>query len=141
MIVCAAGDIHGAIDRVYKEVLNSKRIEVQRDTIAALQRKIADNQDLTDRRIENALIKYRSMIYTRYEWKNGTGFRKGIVSDVYDDGRFTIIRMKKDNQGLMAVTAEIDGKKEMLEYKPEGDNMYKIVGVYVWTDMFCRRRR
>ena len=55
---------------------------------------------------------------------------KELISDVYDDGRFTFIRFVGGNRGLLAVTAEIDGKKELIEYKKDSTDIYKICGIY-----------
>ncbi len=55
---------------------------------------------------------------------------KELISDVYDDGRFTFIRFVAGNRGLLAVTAEIDGKKELIEYKKDSTDIYKICGIY-----------
>jgi type IV secretory pathway VirB9-like protein len=63
------------------------------------------------------------MIYARYEWKEP-------VTDVYDDGRFTYIRFKKDNRGLLAVTAEIDDKMEMVQYELDSENVYSVAGIF-----------
>lgn len=99
--------------------------------IAELQGSLEEEKTISDRRIEQALSKYRTMIYTRYEWDNGFSFKgKDLVTDVYDDGRFTYIRLKADNRGLMAVTAEIDDKMEMVEYKLDSENIYKVAGIY-----------
>ncbi len=62
--------------------------------------------------VMDALRKYRYHIFTRYNWSTGSGFAgKNIISDVYDDGRFTYIRLSNPNRGLMAVQAEVGGKK------------------------------
>lgn len=108
-----------------------KRTELLEDTISKLNREIADQNLQINKRIENSLRKYRSYIYTRYTWSKGSGFMgKELISDVYDDGRFTFIRFASDNRGLLAVTAEIDGKKELIEYKKDSTNIYKISGIY-----------
>lgn len=99
--------------------------------VADLQRTLEQEQVVSAQRTEQALIKYRTMIYTRYEWNKGTGFKgKDLVTDVYDDGRFTYIRFKEDNRGLLAVTAEIDQKMEMVEYKLDSENIYKVAGIF-----------
>jgi hypothetical protein len=77
------------------------------------------------------ITKYRAMIYTRYEWSAGMGFKGGdLVTDVWDDGRFTFIRVKEDHRGMLAAKAEVDGQEEVLEYKPDSNNVYKISGIY-----------
>jgi type IV secretory pathway VirB9-like protein len=91
--------------------------------VAELQRNIEEERTNSGRRINQALRKYRTMIYARYEWKEP-------VTDVYDDGRFTYIRFKKDNRGLLAVTAEIDDKMEMVQYELDSENVYSVAGIF-----------
>jgi len=108
-----------------------KKSELLEGKIRELNREIADKDLLINKRVEDALRKYRSYIYTRYTWSKGSGFMGSeLISDVYDDGRFTFIRFTADNRGLLAVTAEIDGKKELIEYKKDSTDIYKICGIY-----------
>jgi hypothetical protein len=99
--------------------------------IGELQKALDSERTLSDERVEGVIAKYRSMIYTRYEWDEGLGFKGGdLVTDVWDDGRFTFIRVKADHRGMLAAKAEVDGKEEMLEYKPDTNYVYKISGIY-----------
>jgi len=108
-----------------------KKSELLESKITELNKEITEKDLLINKRIEGSLRKYRSYIYTRYTWSKGSGFMgKKLISDVYDDGRFTFIRFTADNRGLLAVTAEIDGKKELIEYKKDSTNIYKICGIY-----------
>ncbi len=108
--------------------INQKRLQ---DQIRLLQAGLSREKKRSEQKIDDVLKKYRSFIYTRYQWKDGKGFKgKGLVTDVYDDGRFTFIRMVPDNRGMMTVTAKIDGNKEMIEYVAESDTVYRISGIY-----------
>lgn len=100
--------------------------------IRNLQQKLANNRKVSQKKAEIALQKYRSYIYTRYVWDEGTGFMgSDAISDVYDDGRFTYIRMKHDNKGLLSVSADIDGTEEFVEFKfDDKNNIYKVPGIY-----------
>jgi len=99
--------------------------------MAELQRQLQQEQAISAKRAEQALIKYRTYVYTRYNWDKGSGFMgKDLISDVYDDGRFTYIRFQEGNRGLLAVTAEVDDKMEMVESKLDSENIYKIAGIY-----------
>ena len=99
--------------------------------VADLQKDLHSEKTLSDERVEGVIAKYRSMIYTRYEWGGGMGFKgNDLVTDVWDDGRFTFIRVKEDHRGMLAAKAEVDGKEEMLEYKPDSNYVYKISGIY-----------
>ncbi len=80
----------------------------------------------------NALDKYRETIYTGYDFPKGNGwFSSNFVDDVYDDGRWTYIRVKSDNRGVMAIYGEIDGKKNILQFSyDEVSKIYRIAGIY-----------
>lgn len=82
-----------------------------------------------------AVRKYRYHIYTRYNWKASTSRRSFIgsdlISDVYDDGRFTYLRLTNDNKGLPAIEAVINGEPELIEAKyDEVADLYRVVGIY-----------
>lgn len=80
----------------------------------------------------DALHAYRNQIYTRYEW-NGRKrfFNQSVVTDVWDDGRWTYIRIKSDNKGLMQVTAMVQGKEELIDYGYDSDQrVYQLAGIY-----------
>lgn len=119
-----------------KEVSNykspeEKKYQLLEDKISELNREIAGKDLEISKRIESALCKYRSYIYTKYTWSKGSGFMgKELMLDAYDDGRFTFIRFVEGNRGLLAVTAKVDGEKELIEYKKDSTNIYKICGIY-----------
>ncbi len=78
------------------------------------------------------LAEYRTKIYTGYVWDGGNEhFGKNIVSDVYDDGRFTFIRVTHDNKGILQLRTRIAGKEEMIEYDyDEAKKLYTVAGIY-----------
>ena len=80
----------------------------------------------------DALHAYRSQIYTRYEWKGGKSFfNESNVTDVWDDGRWTYVRINTDNKGLMQVTAIVQDKEELIEYDYNSDQrVYQLAGLY-----------
>lgn len=82
--------------------------------------------------VDQALRKYRYHIYTRYNWDSGNGFMgSDLISDVYDDGRFTYIRLRNDNKGLMTIAAHLNGKEEVVEARYDDvSKMYRVVGIY-----------
>lgn len=99
--------------------------------IMELRQQLSKERELSTKRIDGVIAKYRSMIYTRYKWSVGFGFKGSeLITDVWDDGRFTFLRTKADHRGLMAAKAEVDGKEEMIEYKTDSDYVYKIAGIY-----------
>ncbi|EMO4164859.1 TrbG/VirB9 family P-type conjugative transfer protein [Morganella morganii] len=82
--------------------------------------------------VSEALQRYRYFIYTRYNWSTGSGFSgKNIISDVYDDGRFTFIRISKPSRGLLAVTAEVGGEPAIVPTKyDDAYHIYQMSGIY-----------
>jgi len=85
-----------------------------------------------EKAVVEAVRKYRYHIYTRYDWTQGSGFLgKNLISDVYDDGRFTYIRLGNDNKGLLSLESELGGKTEIIEadYDPVA-RMYRVAGIY-----------
>lgn len=99
--------------------------------IKAMEAKLLHSNMEQSARLSDALRKYRGLIYTRYKWSDGEGFMgKNLIRDVYDDGRFTYVRVADANRGLLAITAEIDGKKEMIDYQHDSNDLYRISGIY-----------
>ena len=89
-------------------------------------------EDDKKKAVMEALRRFRYHVYTRYSWDEGTGFAtKGIVTDVYDDGRFTYIRLNQPNRGLLAVETEVGGKTAVVPTKyDDAYGMYVISGIY-----------
>ncbi|KJS30754.1 MAG: hypothetical protein VR64_14575 [Desulfatitalea sp. BRH_c12] len=120
----------GVAGATYQTPEEAENIALQQ-RIGELQKAIQDERALSTERIESVISKYRSMIYTGYKWSNGMGFKgSDLVTDVWDDGRFTFVRVKADHRGMLAAKAEIDDKEEILEYKTDSDYVYKISGIY-----------
>jgi type IV secretory pathway VirB9-like protein len=121
----------------YKSPEESKAEELQA-RIKAMEGKLLHSNLEQGARVSDALRKYRCLIYTRYKWSDGEGFMgKNLIRDVYDDGRFTYIRVADANRGLLAITAEIDGKKEMIEYQHDSNDLYRISGIYPKFGLKC----
>jgi hypothetical protein len=101
--------------------------------LTAMQANLKKQQAQAREQVEEAMLSYRGHIYTRYEWTEGGGgfMNKDVVSDVWDDGRWTYIRVANDNKGVLTVTGVIDGRKELIEYQYDREGkIYKIVGIY-----------
>lgn len=99
--------------------------------------------DTTQEAVLDALRRYRYQIYTRYDWKKSkrrTGHGKtgtkgfigsDMVADVYDDGRFTYIRVHTQNRGIMMIEATLEGQTEIIEAKYDTLNkMYTVSGIF-----------
>lgn len=82
--------------------------------------------------VMEALRRFRYHVYTRYSWDQGKGFAtKGLITDVYDDGRFTYIRLDKPNRGLLSVETEVGGKNAVVPTKyDDAYGMYVVSGIY-----------
>ncbi|PXF32099.1 hypothetical protein WH50_06430 [Pokkaliibacter plantistimulans] len=111
-------------------------IAAQNELNADLRQKmIAMQQSAEDEKkkaIMEALNRFRYHIYTRYTWSKGSGFEaKGLISDVYDDGRFTYIRLYNPNRGLLSVETTVGGKNAIVptDYS-DANGMYVIAGIY-----------
>ncbi|ERK05598.1 hypothetical protein L580_3308 [Serratia fonticola AU-P3(3)] len=123
------------LSRADRSVMNSAS-SVGRADAGEMRRQLNEmrlNAD-SDKRtaVMEALRKYRYHIFTRYNWSTGKGFAgKNIISDVYDDGRFTYIRLSNPNRGLMAVHAEVGGKKAIVPTKyDDAYAIYSMSGIY-----------
>ena len=125
-----ASFFQGAKEGSYKTPNERENIILEQQ-ITDLQNALEQEKTRTERIADDLLRKYRSFIYTRYNWSKGKGFKgENLISDVYDDGRFTFIRVVPDQRGVLAVTAQIDGKDEMIEYQLDYGQIYKISGIY-----------
>lgn len=84
------------------------------------------------RQTSAAVKSYRAALASNYDWTEGQGyFAKTTVESVQDDGRFTYIRLSNDNNGIMSVSAEIDGEQETIEKVYDASKReYRIAGVY-----------
>jgi len=82
--------------------------------------------------VMEALRRFRYHVYTRYSWDQGKGFAaQGIISDVYDDGRFTYIRLHQPNRGLLSVETEVGEKNAIVPTKyDDAYGMYVVSGIY-----------
>ncbi len=86
-----------------------------------------------ENRAVDAIKRYQKEIFTNYSWAEyGTStLTKNLVSSVYDNGRFTFIRLDDDKFSLPIIYGVIDGEKQLLEadYDPQ-TKLYKVAGLY-----------
>lgn len=102
-------------------------------TAATYQQQIVTVKQEAQQQLLRTLADYRMHIYTGYTWdEGGSSFFGGkYISDVYDDGRFTFIRVTHDNKGVLQMSATIDGQEEMIEYAYDASRkIYTISGIY-----------
>lgn len=130
------GNLLSGVDLSSYRSPNDRLIDVQNQQIMHLKNQVSASDEKAITTADHALSKYRQHIFTRYNWKHdgwfgSDWFGEDVISDVYDDGRFTFIRLYNDNKGVLAVTAEIDGEDEMIEYRyNEATKVYKLSGIF-----------
>lgn len=100
-----------------------------------LARVITNAKEEKEEAVRQAIRKYRYHTYTRYSWKGKKRTKSFIdsdfISDVWDDGRFTYLRLTNDNKALPVIEAKINGKPEFIEAKyDELAELYRVVGIY-----------
>ena len=86
-----------------------------------------------ERQNREGLKAYRKKLNSNYAWESGAFSRwnGGEVESVYDDGRFTYVRVKDGAQGLLSIMAEIDGRATLLEYSYDAPTRtYQISGIF-----------
>jgi type IV secretory pathway VirB9-like protein len=109
-----------------------RQLEGLQQQTAALQQQLQQSDNQATRKVEDALSTYRSYIYTRYQWSGGKKpYGKNLVSDVYDDGRYTFIRLVHDVQGAYAVFANQNGNEQFIDYSYDEENkLYRLTGIF-----------
>ncbi|CAH1237699.1 conserved exported protein of unknown function (plasmid) [Vibrio harveyi] len=92
----------------------------------------AQSKDAVKKAVVEALQKYQYRIYTRYEWSEGVDFvGRNTISDVYDDGQFTYLRLSNPNRGILSVETVIGGKRAIAPTRYiDSYGMYKVTGIY-----------
>ena len=82
--------------------------------------------------VMDALRRYRYHIYTRYKWSPGKGWgSKYSISDIYDDGRFTYIRMASPDSPTLSVETVVGNKKAIVPTTYDATyGIYVVTGIY-----------
>ena len=103
-----------------------------REQLGALQLQLDEQQQTATDRVSAALDEYRMQLFTGYDWKGGRRpYGKDLVSDVYDDGRFTYIRVRHNLEGAMSLFADNNGKEQFIEYRyDENRRIYIVSGIF-----------
>jgi len=126
------GGTANALNEFVHPTIQRAQVESEQWKTRYQQLETSHKEDMSNAVLE-ALRRYRYHIYTRYNWETKkAGFiGSNLVSDVYDDGRFTYIRLINDNKGLLVVEAELDGKTQVVDSRYDDvSRMYRIVGIY-----------
>ncbi|BES73871.1 hypothetical protein RE428_48890 (plasmid) [Marinobacter nanhaiticus D15-8W] len=123
------------------ETLSSRRSYAQANAAGAaqaaqLRKSLLEQAQSADeekrKAVMEALRRFRYHIYTRYDWSGDNSFAThDLISDVYDDGRFTYIRLHNPNRGLLSVETIVGGKTAIVPTKyDDAYGMYRINGIY-----------
>ena len=110
----------------------SLQLQSAEQTIGELQSRLLEQDARGKQAVEHALSRYRGFIYTRYDWTGGKQpFGKNLVSDVYDDGRFTYVRLNHDVAGVYAMFAVNAKREQIIDYHyDEAAKMYTVTGIF-----------
>ena len=111
---------------------NGEQTALYQEQINALQIRLGEEEQATAEKVNAALDEYRTQLFTDYSWKGGrTPYGKELVTDVYDDGRFTYIRVRHNLDGVMSLFADNNGKEQFIDYKyDEHKRIYIVTGIY-----------
>ncbi len=100
--------------------------------LTALQRQLEEEEQAASEKVSAAIDEYRTQLFTDYSWKGGRApYGKNLVTDVYDDGRFTYIRVRHNLDGAMSLFADSNGQDQFIDYKyDENKRIYIVIGIY-----------
>ncbi len=111
---------------------NEQQVQGLQNQTTSLQHQLQQSNLSAKRKVQDALSTYRNYIYTRYRWSGGKKpWGKNLISDVYDDGRYTFIRLVHDVQGVYAVFANQNDKEQFIDYSYDEQNkLYRLTGIF-----------
>ena len=109
-----------------------ERTAMYRESLDALSARLDEERQRAAGTVHAALDEYRMQLFTGYDWKGGRPpYGKDLVSDVYDDGRFTYIRVRHNLEGAMSLFADNNGREQFIEYRyDENRRMYVVTGIF-----------
>ncbi len=104
----------------------------QRRRVARLQEQVQRQAGAAAEQAAAALDEYRTHLFTGYDWQGGRApYDRRLVSDVYDDGRFTYIRTRHNLGGVLSLMADSHGQEQFIEYRyDEARRLYVVTGIY-----------
>ena len=111
---------------------NGEETALYQERLNALQVRLSEEEKASAEKVSAAIDEYRTQLFTSYSWKGGRPpYGKDLVSDVYDDGRFTYIRVWHNLEGAMSLFADNNGKEQFIDYKYDEDKrIYIVTGIY-----------
>ena len=111
---------------------DDEQTALYQEQLKALQIRLDEEEHANAEKISAAIDEYRTQLFTGYSWKGGRPpFGKELVTDVYDDGRFTYIRVRHNLEGTMSLFAANNGKEQFIDFKyDENKRIYIVTGIY-----------
>ena len=111
---------------------NGEQTALYKEQLDTLQIRLNEEEQATAEKVNAAIDEYRTQLFTGYRWKGGRSpYGKDLVTDVYDDGRFTYIRVRHNLDGVMSLFADNNGKEQFIDYKYDEDKrVYIVTGIY-----------
>ncbi len=111
---------------------NGEQTALYQEQLNTLQLRLNEEEQATAEKVSAAIDEYRTQLFTDYRWKGGRSpYGKDLVTDVYDDGRFTYIRVRHNLDGVMSLFADNNGKEQFIDYKYDEDKrIYIVTGIY-----------
>jgi hypothetical protein len=108
---------------------------------AAFQRRTTEDARLTDRftamrrqveqQATDRIKQFQHSIDTNYRWTGSSRADERLVNAVYDDGRFTYVRIVTDAFGVPALTGRVNGKDTLLQYTYDDlTGVFTVQGLY-----------
>lgn len=88
-----------------------------------------------EQQARDRIKEFQSSISTRYKWAGDNADDRYLVSAVYDDGRFTYVRVSTSAFGLPSLSGLLDGKDTIVQYDYDD-----LTGVYTIQGLFDRLR-
>lgn len=80
---------------------------------------------------QQAISDYQQQIFTNYKWnQSGSFFGESVLSDIYDDGRQTFVRLNKPNERNIKIESVIDGQATEQLVNVVGENLISFDGVF-----------
>lgn len=111
--------------------------ELQRqlqETIANQNRQLAEMRSQVEQQATDRIKAFEYSVNTRYDWSSTEAASpddKHLISSVYDDGRFTYVRISTTAFGLPEMTGDLGGKATVLQYTYDD-----LTGVFTVQGLF-----
>lgn len=127
----AAGDREAAAARARAASASATRRRASED--ARLAERFAAMRRQVEQQAMDRIKQFQHSIDTNYTWGGSGRGDQYLVQAVYDDGRFTYVRIKTDAFGVPAITGRVNGADTLLQYTYDD-----LTGVFTIQGLFDR---